>query len=63
MGKELTLMVAQPMPARLNTAYMMASGEVRPMKMPAKNAEASMMTPARMAFFRPILEETIPTGM
>ena len=60
--RELTLMVAQPIPARMKMGYW-----IQPLsaviKLPTKKAEASIIMPARMVFFLPIFEATIPTGI
>ena len=62
MGKEFTLMVAQAMPARANMAFMSMEGLLSRRKAATPKATVSMMTPARMVFFRPTLEAIIPTG-
>ena len=61
-GYELTFIVAQPIPARANSAFMSITGLPARMKAAEPNATASMTTPARMVFFLPIFEEMIPMG-
>ena len=55
-------MVAHATPARMNIAVISQEGLDAVMKQPTKNAVKSMTIPARMVFFRPILEATMPTG-
>ena len=62
MGKELTLMVAQAIPARANMAFISMVGLSALRKAATVKAVVSMTTPARMVFFRPALEAMKPTG-
>ena len=62
-GKELTLIVAQPIPAKIKTGYITSSCVSEVMKLPIKNADAKMITPAKIVFLLPILQAMLPTGM
>ena len=55
-------MVAQPIPARQNIAFMSIVGLSALRKAATPNAMASITTPPRMVFLRPILDATMPTG-
>ena len=55
-------MVAQPMPARQNMAFMSIVGLSALRKAATPNSTASITTPPRMVFLRPILDATMPTG-
>ena len=63
MGKLLTLIVAQAIPAKANKTEMSHDGDALVMKMAPKNANAYNATPMRMDFLRPILLASNPTGM
>ena len=56
-------MVAQPIPASINTGYMINSGVLGVIKLPIKNADARIIIPPRIVFLLPIRDEMIPTGI
>ena len=56
------MIVAHAIPARAKMQFIISVELSARMKMPAVNAVVSMMTPAIMVFFLPILEAMIPTG-
>ena len=55
-------MVAQPIPARQNIAFMSIVGLSELRNAATPNAMASITTPPKMVFLRPILDATMPTG-
>ena len=55
-------MVAQPMPARTNIAFISQLGLLSRRKPAVRKAAVSITTPARMVFLRPNFDEMMPTG-